>query len=84
MPDLSQSETSAHNCLHERRAPTHTLTIRVPLNLDANPAAETWDIQAALAEALKLILSVSRVGTLSLLCDDPIVTLYELPSRGQS
>ena len=59
----------------ERRAPTHALTITVPLNLDANPAAESYDIQDAMAEAVQVVLRIARVGTLGLLSDNPIVTL---------
>src|SRR6185312_14026551 len=50
--------------LSERRAPTHILRIEMPLDLDANSAAERFDIEGALAEALKLITSVAKVGTL--------------------
>lgn len=57
------------------------LIISVPLNLDANPAAEDWDIQGAMAEALKTILQVTRLGTLTLLCDDPMVTLEEVKPK---
>lgn len=60
-----------------RQIPTHILKISVPLNLDANPAAETYDIQDALAEALKVIMPLVRVGTLGLLCDHPEVTMEE-------
>jgi hypothetical protein len=60
--------------MREQKRPTHVLDISVPLNLEANPAAESWDIEGALAEALKVILPLVRVGTLGLLCDDPIVT----------
>ena len=49
--------------------------VSVPLNLDANPHAEEWDIQGALAEAMKVVLPLIRVGTLGLLCGDPTVTL---------
>lgn len=63
----------------ERSPRTHTLRIDVPLNLEANPHAETWDVQSALAEALKVIMPIVRVGTLGLLCDDPQVTLEEVP-----
>ena len=55
--------------------PTHTLIVSVPLNLNANPAAETWDIQDALTEATKAILPLIGLGTLGLLCEEPIVTL---------
>jgi hypothetical protein len=68
MTDVSQSE---------RRAPTHMLTISVPLDLGENPAAESWDIQGALAEAMKAIMPMIRLGTLGLLCADPTVTMDE-------
>ncbi len=61
--------------LPERREPTHMLRVEVPLNLKANPAAETWDIEDALAEAVGVVLRLARLGTLGLLCDDPSVTL---------
>ena len=61
--------------LPERRPTTHTLTISVPLNLDDNPAAEQWDIQGALAEAMKAIMPMIRLGTLGLLCGDTVVSV---------
>lgn len=73
---MGQSGGSAH--LPEMREPTHTLTISVPLNLDANHAAEQWDIQAALAEAMKAIMPMIRLGTLGLLCGDTMVSLEEV------
>jgi hypothetical protein len=54
----------------ERREPTHTLTISVPLDLGVNPAAQEWDIQEAFREALRWILPVTRLGTLGLLCGE--------------
>jgi hypothetical protein len=61
--------------LPEKRPPTHTLTFSVPLNLEANAAAESWDIQIALAEAMKAIMPMIRLGTLGLLCGEIVVNL---------
>lgn len=61
----------------DRREPTHTLTIAVPLNLDANPAAESYDIQGAMAEAMQAVLPMIRLGTLGLMCDQIVVTMEE-------
>jgi hypothetical protein len=63
--------------LPEKRDPTHTLTISVPLNLDANPAAESWDIQEAFREAITAILPIVSLGTLGLRCGDVVVALEE-------
>ena len=63
--------------LPERKNPTHILKVEVSLNLEANPAAESWDIQEALAEAMKAILPMIGLGTLGLLCGDPCVTLVD-------
>lgn len=52
--------------LPERRELIHTLTISVPLNLDANPAAESWDIQEAFREAIAALLPIISLGTLGL------------------
>lgn len=57
----------------ERKPPTHLLQINVPLNLEANPAVESYVIQDAMHEALQLVVRIARVGTLGLLCDDPEV-----------
>lgn len=38
-------------------------------------AAEQYDIKGALAEAMRVILPLVRLGTLGLLCDDILVTL---------
>lgn len=57
--------------------PTHLLTVTIPLNLNANPAAETYDIQDAMQEALKVIMPIAKVGTLGILCDDPHVAMEE-------
>lgn len=62
--------------LPERRVPTYTLTIRVSLNLNADPA-KSPDIQIALAQALKVIMPLIGLGTLGLLCDDSIVMLED-------
>lgn len=62
----------------KRRDPTHTLRIDIPLNLTANPAAETWDIEGAMREAMTMVHGVARVGTLGLLCDQIVVTLEDL------
>jgi hypothetical protein len=45
--------------------------------MDANPAAEGWDTQAAFVEAIGAILPLIRVGTLGLLCDQIQVTLED-------
>jgi hypothetical protein len=74
MPDPQGDPTD----LPEQRPPTHTLTIAVPLNLEANPAAEHWDIQGALTEAMKAIMPMVRLGTLGLLCGDTVVTVEEV------
>ena len=66
----------------ELREPTHMLTITVPLDMDANPAAETWDIGDAVAEALKAIIAMIRLGTLGLLCGD--LTVVVTPSSVES
>jgi hypothetical protein len=63
--------------LPERRASTHILRFEVPLNLEANPAAESYDIEDAMRQAFDMILAILRVGTLGLLCDDIIVTLED-------
>lgn len=63
--------------IYTRSEPTHTLLIAVPLNMDANPAAEGWDTQAAFVEAIGAILPLIRVGTLGLLCDQIQVTLED-------
>lgn len=63
--------------LPECREPTHTLTISVPLNLDANPAAESWDIQQAFREAITAILPITSLGTLGLRCGDVVVEVKE-------
>lgn len=62
----------------EWRTPTHTLTITVPLNLEANLAAEGHGIQGALAHAMNAILPMTELGTLGLLCDQIVVTLEEV------
>jgi hypothetical protein len=62
--------------LPEQHDPTHTLTLEVPLNLTANPAAEEWDIEGALAQAMAAILPMIRLGTLGLICGQVNVTLY--------
>lgn len=63
--------------MRDRTPPTHILRIDVPLDLKANAAAEEWDIRDAMAEAVQVIVRIARVGTLGLLCDDPVVTLVE-------
>ena len=57
----------------ERRAPTHIMRIEVLLNLTDAP----YDYDAV-ADALKLALSISRAGFAGLICDDPQVTLEEV------
>jgi hypothetical protein len=60
---------------------THILRMDVPLNLTANPAAEGYDIEGAMRQALDLGLAIARVGTLGLLCGDVVVTMEETGSR---
>jgi hypothetical protein len=57
--------------------PTHILRLEIALNLESNPAAESYDIQGALAEAVDVTLPLVRLGTLGLLCGDVNVTLEE-------
>ena len=59
----------------EQSVATHTLTLSVPLNLTANPAAEEYDIQEALAQAMNVILPMIRLGTLGLICDQIVATM---------
>ena len=47
----------------EQSVATHTLTLSVPLNLTANPAAEEYDIQEALAQAMKSTAATHMVGS---------------------
>ena len=68
--------------LPEQKRPTHVLTITVPLNFDANPAAEDYDIQGAFQEAVTTVVQMSRLGTLGLICDQIQVELLERPEGG--
>jgi hypothetical protein len=48
---------------------------------DHEPAAEGYDIEGAMRQALDLGLAIARVGTLGLLCGDVVVTMEETGSR---
>jgi hypothetical protein len=65
------------SALPERREPTHTLTISIPLDLEANPAAESWDVQSAMQQALSVLLPILSLGTLGLRCGDFDVWMKE-------
>jgi transcriptional regulator with XRE-family HTH domain len=56
-------------------------TFAPALNDPANPAAEGYDIEGAMRQALDLGLAIARVGTLGLLCGDVVVTMEETGSR---
>lgn len=53
--------------LPERRAPTHVLVLEVPLHIDEG---QTFYFDP-LADALNLVLALSRVATIGVLCDGP-------------
>lgn len=57
------------------QAPTHIMRIEIPLCL-ADPSSEFDPV----ADALKLVLSISRVGFAGQICDDPQVTMTEVES----
>ncbi len=69
--------------LPERREPTHELTIRVPLNLAANPTS-AHDIQDAFQQAMNALLPVIRLGTLGVWCGDTMVEVADLAEPGQA
>lgn len=77
---MTSSLHRTQSALPERQEPTHLLRITVPLNLKANPAAESYDIQGAMAEAVQVVVRLARLGTLGLLCDDLEVTMQEARS----
>lgn len=56
----------------ERRAPTHILTVEVPLALDV--PHEFDPVQ----DALRMIVPITRLGTSGALCDDAQVTIREI------
>jgi hypothetical protein len=70
MPDLG---------LSERRAPTHIMWVEVPLDLSER--SPDFD---AVADALRMVLAISRAALSGEICADPQVTMDELTSRGQS
>lgn len=61
--------------LPERCEPTHTLVVRVPLNLgddlDFDPIKDT----------VALVLGVSRAAYSNAICDDPEISLFQRDQR---
>jgi hypothetical protein len=57
--------------LRERRQPTHVLVVEIPVFLDAD-VSRNYD---PLQNALRTVLSVSRLAVDDVLCDDPTVTV---------
>lgn len=66
---------SEHPPLPERRKPTHTLVVEIPLHI---AAGQTFYFDP-LRDALRIALSLSRLSTEGLLCDDPQVMVREAP-----
>ena len=60
----------------EYKKPTHILKIEVPLHFDTDSVSEL-DIQDALAEIIRVIMPIVKLGTLKLLCGDPSVSFEE-------
>lgn len=63
--------------LPERRSPTHILRVDIPLHINGE---RTFD---PLQDALRIVLSVSRLAVEDVLCDDPNVTLLEPDDAGE-
>jgi hypothetical protein len=61
----------------EKRDPDHLMTITVPLDMGGNSAAAAWDVQDALAQAMRAIMPMIRLGTLELLCGEVVVQIDE-------
>lgn len=61
--------------LIERKPPTHTLVVELPLSL----GDVTDSPRDELTEALNLVLTLARLGTLGILCGDIEVTLKDTP-----
>ncbi len=59
--------------LPERREPTHTLTVEVPLYLHDLDAARFDPVQ----DAMRVVLALSRAAAEGFVCDDVQVTLIE-------
>ncbi len=56
-----------------RRAPTHVLTVEVPLYLQDREAARFDPVQ----DAMRVVLALSRAAAEGYVCDDVQVTLVE-------
>lgn len=73
-------DDQASPALPERRTPTHLLRIVVPLALDEPP--RNYD---AVAQAVRLVLAVSRAGFDGYICDDVQVSMEDAaPSAASS
>lgn len=65
----------AREPLPERRAPTHTLVVEVPLHIGEGQTLYFDPIQ----DALRAVLSISRLASIGLLCDEVQAHIKEQP-----
>lgn len=66
---------AAREPLPERREPTHTLVVAVPLHIGEGQSLYFDPIQ----DALRTVLAISRLASLGLLCGDVQATVKEQP-----
>ena len=63
--------------LPERRAPTHTLVVEIPLHFEAHKSA---GLGAAVQDSLRIIMALSRVATEGYVCGCPQATIRDEPT----
>lgn len=63
----------------EKREPTHMLTLRVPINI---PVETKLDPPVdVVQDALRILISVSRLAAAGAICGDPDVEITGLPPK---